>query len=263
MPTRRNVPPLFNLAWYPGLFWDGRAAGIEEQVSVPLLDHHEMAMDWPLVRQRLEADDEYPEYFSAAFGEGRVDSTRIVRAIGQFLRTLISYRSKYDRAIAGEVRFTPQEAMGYELVNDQTKGDCLHCHTTDANALGTTLGFSNNGLDAASAKGECMDAGRGGVTGRPSDRGAFKIPSFRNLVFTAPYMHDGRFATLTEVLEFYSTGVEAGPCVDPKMEFAHQGGARLTEEEKVDVLAFLLTLSDTAFVRDPAFSNPWTGTKGH
>lgn len=259
--TRRNAPPLFNLAWYPRLFLDGRAGSLEELVSIPLLDRHEMAMDWPELCARIAADEDYPADYTAAFGDGRVDSARTVQAIAQFLRTLLSYRSKYDRAIAGKVRFTPQEAMGYELVNDQTKGDCLHCHTTDANALGTTLGFSNNGLPGG-LESRSVDPGRAGVTGRASDVGKFKIPSLRNLAFTAPYMHDGRFANLQEVLDFYSTGVRAGPAVDARMEFAHQGGVQLSQDEKASILAFLLTLSDTAFIHDPAFSNPDTTGEG-
>lgn len=257
MRTARNTMPLFNLAWYPAFFWDGRAAGIEEQVSHPLRSPDEMHVEWAVAAQRLHRNDRYAMMFQAAFGTADIDSARITSAIGQFLRTLISYRSKYDRAIAGEVAFTEEEYAGFKLMNDQTKGDCLHCHTTDAGVLGTTLRFSNNGLDPVMDPEAYVDKGRGAVTGKVTDAGRFMIPSLRNVAFTAPYMHDGRFSTLEEVLAFYSTGVHPCANIDPKMEFADRHGAGLSKEEQRSIIAFLRTFSDTAFVTDPAFSDPF------
>ncbi|MGL5891282.1 MAG: cytochrome-c peroxidase, partial [Bacteroidia bacterium] len=165
-------------------------------------------------------------------------------------------RSKYDLAITNRAKFTADERAGFELANDMTKGDCLHCHTTDANALGTTGEFSNNGLDKIFTLGGYSDAGRGKVTGKPADNGKFKTPSLRNLAFTAPYMHDGRFKTLEEVVTFYSSGVHASANVDSRMGTVRNGGARLTPLQQKQLIAFLFSLSDSAFVNDKRFAAP-------
>jgi cytochrome c peroxidase len=252
----RNTMPLFNLAWYPALFWDGRAASLETQVFEPVRAHNEMNLSWKLATERIQRQAFYKRQFRAAFGNAPIDSVHIAKAIAQFERTLLSYRSKYDLAITNRAEFTPDERAGFELANDMTKGDCLHCHTTDADALGTTGQFSNNGLDAVFLPTGFSDKGRGKVTGSASDNGKFKTPSLRNLAFTAPYMHDGRFATLAEVVAFYSTGVHASANVDGRMGTVKQGGAQLTAVQQRQLVAFLLTLSDSAFVRDPAFAEP-------
>lgn len=253
---KRNTMPLFNLAWYPAFFWDGRASGIEEQVFHPVREKNEMALNWISASARLKNNISYKTQFEEIFGNSEIDSVQISYAIAQFLRTLISYRSKYDQVLEGKAIFTKEEYEGFILVNDQTKGDCIHCHTTDGAALATTLVFSNNGLDAVMNADEYADKGRGAVTGKQSDNGKFMVPSLRNLAFTAPYMHDGRFKTLEEVIDFYSEGLKLSPNIDAKMEFAHRGGAGLSCEEKEKIIAFLLTLSDSAFVADPQFSDP-------
>lgn len=253
----RNTMPLFNLAWYPAFFWDGRANSIEEQVFHPVRAYNEMNLDWKLASSRLEKDTFYRTRFYKVFGNTAIDSVKISYAIAQFLRTLISYESKYDNAIQGKVLFTKDEYEGFNLVNDQVKGDCIHCHITDGDALGTTLVFSNNGLDAINNPNDYKDKGRGAVTGKLKDNGKFRVPSLRNLAFTAPYMHDGRFNTLEEVINFYSEGLQKSVNIDSKMGFAHQGGAKLTKEEKRKIIAFLLTLSDSSFVSKPEFSNPF------
>ncbi len=254
---KRNTMPLFNLAWYSSFFWDGRAASLEEQVFRPVQAHDEMNLRWPEAVKRISRSDFYPEKFSAAFGPQTIDSVLIAKAIAQFERTLISHDSKYDRVLRGEAAFTEDEYDGLVLVNEQHKGDCLHCHTTDADALGTTGKFSNNGLDTATYSGNYRDAGRGAVTGNIKEYGAFKIPSLRNVGLTAPYMHDGRFQTLEEVVDFYGEGVKTGVNTDSKMEFAHRGGNRLTAEERKKVVAFLHTLTDSTFISDPEFGNPF------
>jgi cytochrome c peroxidase len=181
----------------------------------------------------------------------------IAHAIAQFERTLISHNSKYDRVLRREAYLTPEEYQGFVLVNDQTKGDCLHCHTTDADALGTTTRFSNNGLDDARQPSDYSDPGKGAITGATTDYGYFRIPSLRNLAFTAPYMHDGRFSTIQEVMDFYSNGVSQNYNIDSKMEYAHQGGVLLTADEKRKVVAFLLTMNDSTFTTNPDFGNPF------
>jgi cytochrome c peroxidase len=173
------------------------------------------------------------------------------------LRTLISNQSKYDEVITNKNKFTKTELEGFVLVNDQTKGDCLHCHTTDGNALGTTIGFSNNGLDSMPNPINFADKGLGAISKNLRDNGKFKIPSLRNIALTNPYMHDGRFKTLEEVLDFYSEGLKQSATLDPKMEFVHQGGAHLTGEEKHSIIAFLKTLTDTVFIHNTEYSNPF------
>ena len=253
----RNTMPLFNLAWYPAFFWDGKATTIEQQIVYPVRSSKEMDLPWKLAAKRLYKSSFYRPLFFKAFGTYNIDSVLISKAIGQFLRTLISYQSKYDQVLAGKSLFTNDEYEGFILMNDQTKGDCIHCHYTDGDALGTSLVFSNNGLDAVSDPQNYKDRGRGDVTGKMADNGKFIVPSLRNLAFTAPYMHDGRFMTLQDVLDFYSSGVQLCANIDSKMEYAHQGGVRLTKEEQQKIIAFLLTMSDSAFVTNPGFSNPF------
>lgn len=254
---KRNTEALFNLAWYPSFFWDGKAPTIEEQIFHPIKAIDEMNMKVATAVERLNKSKFYKKMFSDAFDSEKIDSVQISKAIAQFLRTLISHQSKYDKVIGGNGSFTKEEYAGFVLMNDQTKGDCLHCHTTDADALGTTLKFSNNGLDAVTNPQEYKDKGRGAVTGKISDNGNFIIPSLRNISLTAPYMHDGRFKTLDDVLEFYSSGVKQSVNIDTKMEFAHQGGAHLTSEEKKNIISFLQTMTDSIFVSNPEFSNPF------
>jgi cytochrome c peroxidase len=253
---KRNTMPLFNLAWYPAFFWDGRAKSIEEQIFHPVREYNEMNLEWKVASERLEKNKSYKTQFKQAFGNSKIDSVQIAYAIAQFLRTLISYQSKYDQVISGKTLFTKDEYQGFILVNDQTKGDCIHCHITDGDALGTTLVFSNNGLDAVLNANDYKDKGRGVVTGKTTDNGKFIVPSLRNLAFTAPYMHDGRFKTLEEVINFYSEGIKPCANIDSKMEFVHQGGAKLNSEDKKKIIAFLLTLSDSSFISNPEFSKP-------
>lgn len=254
----RNTLPLFNLAWYKAFFWDGRAQSIEEQVFHPIGNGKEMHGNWTQIIQRLQRHPFYMKLFRAAFGTDTIDSIKVTKAIAQFERTLISKDTRYDRTIRKEARLNMDEIEGMELVNDMTKGNCLHCHTTDENGLGTIGDFSNNGLDAAASTDLFKDKGLGAYTGLKTDMGKFKIPSLRNLLFTAPYMHDGRFKTLEEVLDFYTTGLKISPTIDFRMEFAHNGGARLTKNEKRKIIAFLKTMSDSVFITNPEFSNPFT-----
>ena len=257
----RNTMPLFNLAWYPALFWDGKASSIEEQVFHPVRAHDEMNLDWTTAIKRIKQSDFYRSKFQTAFGNLAIDSLLIAKAIGQFERTLISNNSKYDQVLRGEAYFTPDEYEGFVLMNDQTKGDCLHCHTTDADALGTTAKFSNNGLEAAFKPDDYLDKGKAKVTGQTKDIGQFRIPSLRNVFVTAPYMHDGRFQTLEKVVSFYSEGVNNSYNIDSKMEFAHQGGVKLTKDEKDKIIAFLKTLTDSTFLTNSNYGNPFITNK--
>jgi len=249
----RNTMPLYNLAWYPKMFWDGRASTIEEQVFFPVRAHNEMDLNWIEAEHRIKNSTFYKPLFLNAFGDKKIDSILISKAIAQFERTLISNNSKFDRVLEGKDYLSPEEYEGYGLVNDQTKGGCLHCHITDGNGLGTNLEFSNNGLDKS-----VTDKGLFNVTKSEKDKGSFKIPSLRNLAFTAPYMHDGRFNSLEEVLDFYSENVQPNLYIDSKMTFAHQGGNHLSSDEKRKIILFLNTLNDSVFIQNNNYSNPFT-----
>ncbi len=253
--TDRNTPPLFNLAWYEDFFWDGRAKTLEDQALHPIREE-EMDLGWQRAAKRLRKEPAYVERFRSAFGERKIDSNAITDAIGQFLRTLISNNSKYDKVLRGEASFSEREMKGFVLANEQDQGNCLHCHPTDGNALATTGKFSNNGLTKASKPEDYEDPGRGAVTKKRKDYGAFKIPSLRNVALTAPYMHDGRFEDLKDVLEFYSDSLRSPYNVDPKLQLSHDG-VNLNEKEQKAVLAFLKTLTDSTFIKAPRFSDPF------
>jgi cytochrome c peroxidase len=248
----RNVLPLFNLNWSSNFFWDGRASTVEEQAFLPVSNHLEMNLKWTIAEQRVSSSPLYQKLFSEAFPNQKIDSTLICFALAQFERTIISNNSKYDSVINGLSYFSSEEYKGFLLVNDQEGGDCFHCHITDAHGLGTNGRFSNNGLDLISE-----DHGLMSFTQDSSDLGKFRIPTLRNLAFTGPYMHDGRFSTLEEVLEFYSEGVQPHANIDSKMQHVRAGGVQLTEYEKKCILAFLNTLNDYSLLTNPSFSNPF------
>jgi cytochrome c peroxidase len=240
----RNSMPLINLLWAPKLFWDGRASTLEEQALEPVTNPIEMHETWPNAVDKLQVHPEYPELFKKAFGTTTITRELVTKAIAQFERTLISANSKYDKWLRNEVDLTPEELRGYDLFFTE-KADCFHCH---GNILFTDNLFHNNGLDAFPS-----DKGLGGVTGKSGDNGRFKTPTLRNLVFTAPYMHNGRFNTLEDVVEFYSSGIKFSATIDPLMKNVNMGGVQLTTEEKQDLVAFLKTLTDSSFVNNPQF----------
>lgn len=257
----RNSMALINLGWNKFFFWDGRASTLEEQILMPVEDPIEMHDTWPAVIAELNASQEYKNLFFKAFGTAGIDSTRAAKAIAQFLRTMISGSSKYDVMYKYEnglpltaeeqaiyTTISLEEWGGYDLFNSLNGADCLHCHN---GPLAKVNKFSNNGLDATFS-----DLGRGAVTGNPNDNGKFKVPTLRNIAYSAPYMHDGRFATLDEVINHYSSGVVVSPTIDPLMEFASQGGAQLDAFEKDLLKQFLMTLTDETFINNPDFGDP-------
>jgi cytochrome c peroxidase len=260
---KRNTLPLFNLAWYNSFFWDGRAATLEDQVLHPVRTETELNLKWNIAEKRIKRSKFYKPLFKKAYGKTDIDSTLIARSIAQFLRTLISHNSKYDKALRKETKLSPDELEGFEIVNDMTRAGCVHCHTTDQDPLGTIRDFSNNGLDMITDPEGYKDKGLGQFTKNTKDNGKFKIPSLRNIVFTAPYMHDGRFKTIEEVVNFYSEEVKPCANIDSRMEFAHQGGPKLNIHEKRKVIAFLKTLSDSAFITNPEFSDPFLKKKNN
>lgn len=243
----RNSMPLFNLAWNydEKFFWDGNTFSLEHQIFIPVTDPTEMNSNWKDVEFKLQQNSEYLSLFEQAFGTSNIDSTLISKAIAQFERTLISANSKFDQYLLGEAELTSEELNGFNVFMDETKGDCFHCHGSDKNPLWTDNLFHNNGLDQ-----NFSDIGLGAITGDPSDNGKFKSPSLRNLEFTAPYMHDGRFTTLDDVINHYSEGLKNSSTIDPLMKKVPQGGVGLTDNDKADLKAFLLSLSDIVFVSE-------------
>lgn len=246
---RRNAMPLFNLAWKSSYFWDGRAASLREQVLIPIGDHQELDEDPANVVRKLEADRDYPARFSEAFGSPGISTERLAIALETFLLSLVSHDSKFDRARRGEATLTDLEQRGFEFFmtereprSGQFGGDCFHCH---GGALFTDHQFRNNGLAIDAA-----DPGRGEATGSALDQGTFSTPSLRNIALTAPYMHDGRFATLEEVLDHYSEGVQRTRTLDPNLAKHPDGGLGLSAGEKAALIAFLRTLTDDQFAVD-------------
>lgn len=244
----RQSMPVMNLGWGSRFFWDGRANSIEHQVLFPVEDPLEMKSDWVDVVDRLNLHKDYPGEFYAAFGTDEITQELVGKAIAQFERTMISGNSKHDRVVENLEFFTPSEERGFALFNSE-EGDCFHCH---GGALVTDNLFHNNGLDSV-----YEDIGLAKVTGKDIDIGYFKTPSLRNVMLTAPYMHDGRFATIEEVIDHYSEGLVNSSTIDPLMLFANEGGVHLTDQEKHDLIAYLKTLTDTTFASNPAFQNPF------
>ena len=242
MGTRQSMP-LFNLAWKTRFFWDGRAASLREQVLMPIQDHLEMDMQLEEVIQRLQDDSEVQQQFNKAFGSSDVTSEKIALALENYLLTLTSYDSKFDRVLQGQVTFTPEEQRGFELFvteNEPRSGrfgaDCFHCH---GGPLLSDHGFHNNGLEL-----QPNDPGLARTTGNDNDTGKFATPSLRNIALTAPYMHDGRFETLEEVVQHYSTGIQPSDTLDPNLAKHLQGGLALSHEDQSALVAFLKTLTD-------------------
>lgn len=257
----RNSMALINLGYQKFFLWDGRAATLEEQILDPVSNPIEMHEDWKNAAVELANDVQYKNLFFKAFGVEEFDSTHVSKAIAQFLRTMISGESKYDVMYKFEngLDLSPQEEIiwqnvtleewaGFDLFKSLNGADCIHCHF---GPLAQVQKFSNNGLD-----GTFTDLGREAITGNINDRGKFKVPTLRNIALTGPYMHDGRFETLDEVIDHYSSGIIQSPTIDPLIEFASQGGVQLDDFEKGLLRDFLETLTDYNFVNNPAFSDP-------
>ena len=238
---------LVNLAWQKEFFWDGRAKSLRQQVLAPIQDAYEMNEKLESVVAKLAAGPDYPARFKRAFGDSGITSERLSLALEQFLLTLISQDSKFDRAARKLTQLTSQEQRGLQLFvteSDPARGlrgaDCFHCHGGN---LFSNHQFINNGLQERPG-----DLGRMEVTGLEADRGKFKVPSLRNVALTAPYMHDGRFATLEEVVEHYNGKLQRSPNLDPNLAKHPETGLGLTAEDKAALVAFLKTLTDEAFV---------------
>lgn len=244
----RNAPAVINLAWAKELFWAGRADGLEGQALQPVPNPKEMAIPWDQAVAKLAAHPDYPAMFGRAFGDENITKERVVMAIAQFERTILSRDSRWDRKQRGEITFTPEETRGEQLFFSE-RGDCFHCH---GSALFTGNQYHDNGLDVAPA-----DPGRMAVTGAEADRGKFRAPTLRNIELTAPYMHDGRFDTLEEVVEHYSSGIQQSPNLSPFFRVVRPGPTQTySAQEKADLVAFLKALTDPVFIANPDYGPP-------
>ena len=266
----RSTMPLINLGYNNFFFWDGRSSTLEHQILEPVRNPIEMHETWPSAMSKLQADAAYPTLFERAFGTGQIDSVLAAKAIAQFIRTMISGNSPFDKFRRGEATLPVDAQVGFDLfkkeggaigqiipvagstpVIGQGGADCFHCHT-EAAGLFTDEQFHNNGLDTV-----FTDIGRSGVTNNPADMAKFKTPTLRNIMVTAPYMHDGRFATIDQVLDHYGSGGNASPTVDPFMKFTDPDlELGLTPTKRIQIKAFLNALTDEEFLTNPAFTDP-------
>ena len=240
--TTRNAPGLFNMAWYPELHWDGGVNHLEVQPLSPITAANEMGETVAAVLRKLNADSRYRQLASAAFGDDTIDSQRLLKALAQFTGSLVSGNAKYDRVRRGTDRYTPAEEAGYTVF----RAKCATCHREP---LFTDHTYRHTGLAPYPG---IDDAGRMRITRLASDSLRFRVPSLRNVMLTAPYGHDGRFHTVGAVIDHYRTGVRPGPTLDPLLRY----GLSISSNERADLIQFLGTLTDTAFVRDPRFAEP-------
>lgn len=260
--THHVVLPLVNLVWNSsGYGWNGsfynnnenpNQRQIEDIVTLSVIAPDEMHGDTSRVKALFQSLDGYPELFYKAFGSDQITFKNMARAIAQFVRTLVSADAKIDRYLRGEEQLTQSELNGFILFTTEEGADCFHCHGGFGNPLFTTHLFYNNGKDTIFN--DPLD--RFAVTGDPMHKGAYKAPTLRNISLSGPYMHDGRFATLDEVIDFYSHEVKWSDQVDPLMHHVLRGGVQLTPSEKADVKAFIATLHDEKFLNNPAYGRP-------
>ncbi|KAA9333596.1 cytochrome-c peroxidase [Adhaeribacter soli] len=247
----RSAPPLQNLAWHKGWFWDGGAKDIESLNFGPIKHADEMAQNLTELVKELQNHSEYPRLFKAAFRTDTISTALLTRALAQFERTLISANSRYDKYVRNEGgKLSSQELEGLSLFRQK----CASCHATD---FFTDHDYHNNGLDNTYSEAhEALAWGRGRISEKPEDIGKYKTPTLRNIALTAPYMHDGRFKTLEEVLDHYRSGVKVSATLDARLQQNGKTGIEMTEEEKTRIIQFLQTLTDPEFTSNPDFSAP-------
>ena len=239
----RNAPALFNLAWQPFFMWDGAINRLDIQSLAPIHNPKEMNSSLTAVLKRLRKLTTYQLLFKKAYGDTSITTDRFTDAIAQFECSLLSFRSKYDSVRLKKAQFNLQEKHGYLLY----QANCSSCHTEP---LFTSFKFINNGLAFDTV---LKDSGRFLITGNENDKGKFKIPSLRNLSFSAPYMHDGRFSTLKQVLNHYMSFSDSTHQINDLKHLK-----KLSSDEKIDLIAFLMTLNDKNFIFNPNYSFPKT-----
>lgn len=235
----RNSPALFNIAWQNAFFWDGGSTSIELQPVGPITNPVEMDETITNVISKLRSTSTYPSLFQNAYGKDTITSQLMLRALAQFMAAMVSADSKYDQYKNGTASFNSEELNGYQIFRQ-------HCESCHKEPLFTDLSYRNNGLDIAFGR----DAGRARITLQPQDSGKFKVPSLRNIAVTGPYMHDGRFNSLSLVIDHYRSGIKQSSTLDSQLI----SGISLTAAEKLALLSFLNTLTDYTFINDKRFS---------
>ncbi len=261
---KRSSMSLANIGYVnTGLFWDGRVKTLEEQAFLPVEDPIELHSSWTKVVAKLKADTSYSSKFRKAFGiknTNEITKELAIKAIAQFERTLISDNAKVDQIFRREASFTDDEYEGYFIFFNGAgapDAQCGHCHTSP---FYSSNDFFNNGLDSIKTLDMFKDKGRGQFTKKLNDNGKFRAPSLRNIELTAPYMHDGRFKTLEEVIEHYASGGHYADNVDPfipQIKIMNPGNKPMNAKQKRQIIAFLKTFTDSSFVNNPAFKSPF------
>lgn len=246
MVNNMPVLPHVNLAWYTNYMWDGSQKGTVEDLML-----FEVKDFFGTDLNKINGIEEYRTLFKKYYGSSEITYKNLSYALAQFIRTLISSNTKYDRYLKGQATFTDDEYYGMRIFFTE-KGDCFHCHI---NPIMTDNLFHNTGLDSPYV--EEVDKGYFNVTKNPADMGKFRTPNLRNVALRTRFMHDGRFSTLEEVVEFYNNGVHRVNTLDPIMtKPGKENGLRLTESDKRQLVAFLHTLTDSTFITDPALARP-------
>ncbi len=240
----RSAMPLFNVAYAQQFFWDGGAASLEDQVIGPIKNPIELHADLQTVISKLNADAYYSNAFKKVFGSSPITTSQLMKAIAQFERTILSGDSKFDLYLRGQATLTASEQRGLVLYTSET-GDCFHCHSVGSTM--TDFAYKNNGLDSIPA-----DSGRYRITLNNADIGKFKTPSLRNIALTAPYMHDGRFRTLEDVVNFYNTGFHKPLSADPLI--IKRKYNQLSAQDVADIVALLKTFTDNSLATNSNYS---------
>ena len=256
----RQAMAIFNMAWHSnGFFWDGRSPELHDQATQPIQNPLEMNETIPSVIAKLTDDQTYKDQFIRAFGDETITEARMGEAMEQFMFTFISNDSKYDRSLAGTATLTPSEERGRQLFfseynaffPNESGADCAHCH---GGINFENDQYMNNGLDSEV---DFDDFGRFDETDDPADRAKFKVTSLRNIEMTPPYMHDGRFQTLEQVVEHYNTAIEQSSTLNPALDATTATGLMLDTQEKDDLVSFLKTLTDETYLNNTAFTSPF------
>jgi len=257
----RQAMAVFNMAWNGNeFFWDGRAHLLRDQSLKPIEDSLEMDESLENVIAKLNSDQSYKDQFMRAFGSSEITEERMALAMEQFMNSIVSVDSKYDRFLRGTAALDSNEERGRVLFFAEynpsfpklSGADCQHCH---AGRNFENDKYLNNALDT---DGDMQDDGRMSVTMQNSDRGKFKVTSLRNIEMTPPYMHDGRFKTLEEVVDHYNSGMKNSSTIDPALIYPlNNGGLQLSDEDKRDLITFLKTLTDEVLLTNPEYSDPF------
>jgi len=261
LPGKRQAMAVFNMAWNSNeFFWDGRAHLLRDQSLNPIEDPFEMNETLDNVIAKLSASQLYKDQFTRAFGSDEVTSEKMSLAMEQFMLSIMSYDSKYDKFLAGEVQLSESEERGRLLFETEynpffpelSGADCAHCH---GGSNFENDQYMNNGLDMDAS---FADIGREDVTGNLADKAKFKVPTLRNINLTPPYMHDGRFKSLEEVIDHYNSDIKQSSTLDPALiQVVDNGGLNLTEQDKADLVNFLKTMTDQTFVNNQEYTDPF------